>query len=195
MWISYDLPMNHNLTMTSSQKVGFVQGNHGHSPLGDRMLNSSVKRWRRQNDVCGLKRNGLVFDFVLVKHGRCAWPFGMHSTCFFWAYIYIYWSPPPRPIRALGAGVIILDNYMINMITCSKTLQMPVKNASWMHMTLSILTFQKEKLQFPETRIWLWKGSIFSSNCKPFAWKMHLTLQKAAWEANNAICVKNICKQ
>ena len=102
---------------------------------------------------------------------------------------------PPRPIRALGAGVIILDNYIINMITCSKTLQIPVKNASWMHMTLSILTFQKEKLQFPETRIWLWKGSIFSSNCKPFAWKMHLTLQKAAWEAKNAICVKNICKQ
>ena len=31
------------------------------------------------------------------------------------------------------------------MITCSKTLQIPVKKASWMHMTLSILTFQKEK--------------------------------------------------
>ena len=59
-------------------------------------------------------------------------------------YIYI-WSPPPGPIRALGAGVITLDNYIINMITCSKTLQIPVKNASYMHMTLNILTFQKEK--------------------------------------------------
>ena len=57
------------------------------------------------------------------------------------------WSPPPPPgaIRALGAGIIILDNYVINMITCSKTLQIPVKNASCMHMTLNILTFQKEK--------------------------------------------------
>ena len=54
-----------------------------------------------------------------------------------------------------------------------------------------------KKLQFPETRIWFWKGSTLFSNCKPFAWKMHLTLQKAAWEAKNAIfvCVKNICKQ
>ena len=59
-------------------------------------------------------------------------------------YIYI-WSPPPGPIRALGAGVITLDNYIINMITRSKALQIPVKNASCMHMALNILTFQKEK--------------------------------------------------
>ena len=60
-------------------------------------------------------------------------------------HIYIYGHPPPGPIRALGAGVITLDNYIINMITCSKTLQIPVKNASCMRMTLNILTFQKEK--------------------------------------------------
>ena len=60
-------------------------------------------------------------------------------------YIYIWSPPPPGAIRALGAGIIILDNYVINMITCSKTLQIPVKNASCMHMTLNILTFQKEK--------------------------------------------------
>ena len=53
--------------------------------------------------------------------------------------------PPAGPIRALGAGVIILDNYIINMITCSKTLQISVKNASSMHMTLNTLTFQKGK--------------------------------------------------
>ena len=60
-------------------------------------------------------------------------------------YIYIWSPPPPGAIRALGAGIIILDNYVINMITCSKTLQIPVKNASCMHTTLNILTFQKEK--------------------------------------------------
>ena len=54
-------------------------------------------------------------------------------------------TPPPGPIRALGAVVITLDNYIINMITRSKALQIPVKNASCMHMTLNILTFQKEK--------------------------------------------------
>ena len=51
-------------------------------------------------------------------------------------YDHIYGHPPPGPIRALGAGVITLDNYIINMITCSKTLQIPVKNASCMRMTL-----------------------------------------------------------
>ena len=54
-------------------------------------------------------------------------------------------TPPPGPIRALGVGVIILDNYIINMITCSKTLQIPENNASGMHMTLNIETFQKGK--------------------------------------------------
>ena len=39
-------------------------------------------------------------------------------------------TPPPGAIRAHGAVVIILDNYILNMITCSKTLQIPVKNAS-----------------------------------------------------------------
>ena len=73
-------------------------------------------------------------------------------------HIYIYiWSPPPGPIRALGAGVIILDNYIINMITCSKTLQIPV-NASWMHMTLNTLTFQKGKT--------------------PISWKQNLSFEK-----------------
>ena len=111
-------------------------------------------------------------------------------------YIYIYGHPPPGPIRALGAGDIIRDNYIINMITCPKTLQIPVKNASWMHMTLNIVTFQTGKnTNFLKTESVFWKGSNLSSNCKPFAWKMHLTLQKAAWEAKNAICVKNICKQ
>ena len=78
-------------------------------------------------------------------------------------YIYI-WSHPLGPIRALGAGVIILDNYIMNMITCSKTLQITVKNASWMKMTLSILTFQMDK--------------------NPISWNQNLalTLQKAAWE-------------
>ena len=60
-------------------------------------------------------------------------------------HIYIYMvNPPPGAIGALGVGIIILDNYVINMITCSKTLQIPVKNASCMHMTLNILKFQKE---------------------------------------------------
>ena len=64
---------------------------------------------------------------------------------YIYIYNYIYMVTPPGAIRALGAGVIILDNFIINMITCSKTLQIPVKNASCMHMTLNILTFQKEK--------------------------------------------------
>ena len=62
------------------------------------------------------------------------------------ADIYIYMvTPPPGPIRALGAGVITLDSYIINMITRSKAVQIPLKNASCRHMTLNILTFQKEK--------------------------------------------------
>ena len=80
------------------------------------------------------------------------------------------------------------------MITCSKTLQIPVKKTSWTQITLSISTFQKEKLQFPETRIWLWKSSNLCSNCKPFAWKMHLSLQKAAWEVKIASRGAIICK-
>ena len=77
-------------------KGGFCVGKPWpHAPLnayraGDRMLNSSVKRWRRQTDVFGLKRNGRVFVVGLefgvrfwVKNGRCAWPFGMHFRCAF----------------------------------------------------------------------------------------------------------------
>ena len=54
--------------------------------------------------------------------------------------------------------------------------------------------FKRKKLQFPETRIWLWKSSNLCSNCKPFAWKMHLTLQKAAWEVKIASRGAIICK-
>ena len=95
----------------------------------------------------------------------------MHHVCKY--IIYIWSPPPPGPIRALGAGVIILDNYIINMITCSKIPQIPVKNASWMHMTLNIVTFQKGKnTNFLKTESVFWKGSNLSSNCKPFAWKI-----------------------
>ncbi len=77
-----------------------------------------------------------------------------HIYIYTYINIYIYGHPPPGAIRALGAGVIILDNYIINMITCSNTLQISVKNASWMHMTLNIVTIQKGKNhQFPENRI------------------------------------------
>lgn len=57
----------------------------------------------------------------------------------------MYGRPPPGPIRARGAGVIILDNYVMNMFTCPKTMQIPVKNTSWLKMTLYILIFQMEK--------------------------------------------------
>ena len=76
-----------------------------------------------------------------------------------------------------------------------KTPQIPVKNTACIHMTWNILTFQKENNNILKTESVFEKGRFFSSNCKPFAWKMHLTLQKAAWEAKNAICVKKICKQ
>ena len=112
-------------------------------------------------------------------------------------YIYIYGHPPPGPIRALGAGVIMLDNYIINMITCSKTLQIPVKNASWTHMTLSILTFQKEKnSNFLKSESGSEKDPFFLQILNHLHEKCTWpTLQKAAWEAKNAIWVKNICKQ
>ncbi len=63
-------------------------------------------------------------------------------------YIYIYVVTPPGPIRALGAGVIILDNYISSMITCSKTLHIKVKNTFSMHMTLNILIIQQAKTSF-----------------------------------------------
>jgi len=63
-----------------------------------------------------------------------------------------YRSPLPGPIRALAAGGIILDNYIMNMITCSKTRQIPVKNASWTQTTWNLSTFQRKTLQFPETK-------------------------------------------
>ncbi len=49
-------------------------------------------------------------------------------------------------IQAIG-GFIMLDTYMINVNTCSKTPQIPPKNKSSMHITPTILTFQKEKIQ------------------------------------------------
>ena len=51
------------------------------------------------------------------------------ENMYIYDYIYIYMVTPPGAIRALG-GVIILDNHIINVITCSKALQIPVKNAS-----------------------------------------------------------------
>lgn len=36
--------------------------------------------------------------------------------------------PREGRFERLGQGVIILDNYMMNMITCSKTLQIRVQN-------------------------------------------------------------------
>ena len=57
--------------------------------------------------------------------------FDMYMILYMYIYIFfmyiLYGHHPPGPIRALGAGVIILDNYIINMITCSKTFQIPVK--------------------------------------------------------------------
>ena len=80
------------------------------------------------------------WNMILKMFEKHSWWYNMYIHT-----MYIWSPPPPGAIRALGAGIIILDNYVINMITCSKTLQIPVKNASCMHMTLNILTFQKEK--------------------------------------------------
>ena len=79
---------------------------------------------------------------------------------------------PPGPIRALGAGVIILDNYKTNMITYSKTLQIPVKNASWMKMTLNILTFHMDK--------------------NPISWNQNLALKRIKCMFKlRTLCMKN----
>ena len=51
-------------------------------------------------------------------------------------YIYIYMVTPPRVDSSSWGG----DHHT------TKTLQIPVKNASCMHMTLNILTFQKGKI-------------------------------------------------
>ena len=87
-------------------------------------------------------------------------------------YINIYMVNPPGPIRALGAGVVILDNYKTNMITYSKTLQIPVKNASWMKMTLHILTFHMDK--------------------NPISWNQNLALKRIKCMFKlQTLCMKN----
>ena len=55
--------------------------------------------------------------------------------------------------------------------------------------------FKMKKEHYPENRKCFWKRSFFLQFCKPFAWKMHLTLQKAAWEAKNASRGTIICEQ
>ena len=41
---------------------------------------------------------------------------------------------------------------------------------------------KRKNTNFLKTESVFWKGSNLSLNCKPVAWKMHLTLQKTAWE-------------
>ena len=53
----------------------------------------------------------------------------IYISTYIYNFIHIFTNilTPRGAIRALGAGVIILDNYIINMITCSKALRIPVK--------------------------------------------------------------------
>ena len=80
------------------------------------------------------------------------------------------------------------------MITCSKTLQIPVKITAWIHMTWNILTFQKEKRPIS------WKQNLFLRNVflrivNPLHEKCTWPFKKLHGKQTNAICVKKICKQ
>ena len=61
-----------------------------------------------------------------------------------------------------------------------KTIVNTNKNTTSMHMASKIInsTSKGKQLPYPETRVWFWKGSSLSSNCEPFAWKMHVALKK-----------------
>ena len=88
----------------------------------------------------------------------------------FCIFTYIYIERERGAIRALGAGVIMLDNYIrMNMTTCSKTLQMPVKQCILNAYDFQYIDISKGEPQYPENRICFKKGANLSSNCKPFA--------------------------
>ena len=56
-----------------------------------------------------------------------------------------------------------------------------------MHMTLKYIDISKwKKNNIMKTESVFEKGQIYLQICQPFAWKMYLTLQKAACEAKNA---------
>ena len=62
------------------------------------------------------------------------------------------------------------------MITCSKTLQIPVKNASWMHMTLNIVTFfQKAKTPIS------WKQNLFFEKGQIYLQIVNPLHEKCTW--------------
>ena len=98
-------------------------------------------------------------------------------------YIYIYMVTPPRGDSSSWGWVhyaIQLNSQCDHMF---KNTANTGKSYSLNTYDLKYIDISKgKKTNILKTESAFKKG-IFSWNCKPFAWKMHLTLQKAAWEA------------
>ena len=120
------------------------------------MIGDFVLDW-----ICALilPTNGLI-HFVTIIIGK------LHRSRIYDIHIYIYiciWSPPHRgAIRAHGAVVIILDNYILNMITCSKTCILNAYDFKYSDIS------KRKKHQFPENRICFFeKGQIYLQIVNP----------------------------
>lgn len=87
--------------------------------------------------------------------------------------LFIIGHPPPGPIRALAAGGIILDNYIMrSLVQKHGKYQLKMHPE---HKRLEIYQrFKGKHCNFLKQKNWLWKSSNLCSNCEPFAWKMHL---------------------